>query len=1165
MPPVLSCLTAAYLNLQHSTKSWQTLQLEHLNAILRAHSGQKGGRLRNQPQFFDQGVAQICALEDLRVNWAYVVHSIGLPTRVDDKIKELFDNKIIALPEDQIFLLNHRPTVSPSPPPGSPPGSPPQNRSGRLDGNTDGNTDKPLDQNKEKDDTAAPPEDPRYPAHKFEFLHLDPEDETRRRCFNFVKFDPEVDFENWKPKIIVVNLLGEIPVATRFNAPQIKLYRFEEFDPAHISIGVDTHELLETCVLNGATNINPNAGFGVSWSIPGFDNQPPFGPFPIYTQHPEDTPNGKWLSDIDENNNHHLPALGAPNALRVILTVSPFSLPSPVPPPQTEAQRINLLLADYLFKRHNGETNTTILAIRKHNRNHVSKHKGTTPQLWIEWITNIRDILHTEKRVPPSHLDKNIRRKIISNTAIDAEDLLGSLECWSAPISRRSGDLATRAKSPLCRTIPATTICTNAGSKTTSYAPATPPHKQQGRYSLEGRILAALTRQARDARTIPSWFYTLTQTPRSIPAPSRSRRLARVQSAAAVCAWTKHHGSIPVVLAVRSSRCWIPTAAGLLQSRVRGRVSVGSSPQRFICEHVARRTIQWAELGRCTDLHDFEFGLRHPHAARTTAAGKSYCEVHLSLTQTFPRTQLLPRPSPASRRRLVPSPSRPVAVSSRRRLAGAQSRTQSPHSSPRSPNGGSLPRARSPAAWLLTTTPFNANTVPLEIGPPCPNVAHIHSKTSATCVPLTRNLARELRAPVSRCQCRTFAPRPHAHRLAHTPLAAGKSESRCTVSLAPTPPQINPCSVAHARTQTRANRCRDLPADEVPRVDPRGVSSVSISSQANPCSGGLGDSSLLHSRRNGGALPRARSPLAFFLTTTHRTVPVRPGSPPPAASPTVPPARRLARRPVFILPHHLLLRRPIFLAIKLCSDSCPPALLQGQLSPPHMAGNRCSDTHVEQLRRVDPRGRPFAGFAPQWDRCSPISAGVSPWVYPRGDSSVSIPLQVHPCGGTLTARNVLHSRRGGIAASDPQVRRCFLRPRAQAASPSPAPSRRRVLVHAGHLARAWTNYPGAILAVVSGRWYRCGGFARIHPRGDSSASTPLQADPCSGTPVDKAPRIEPRGAACADISPLGNLRSGVASALHARASLRGFIPAQGYLCVISPTHYRYISAPTSSH
>ncbi|KAJ6513121.1 hypothetical protein C8R45DRAFT_962482 [Mycena sanguinolenta] len=399
-------LTREYLESQHDPINWNSLQLDHLLQILRAHLSVRG-RIKSQPEVYEQAIVAILAAE-VRVDWKYVVHSAGHPTPVNLKIQEFYQKKLLVLPPEHTHLLNGPPSPVRA-------NSPPTM------------SDKPRSPS---------------PVPDITVMGGDVRD-APKLLFELIKHDPKVDTKEWQPKVIIANYFGDddnMVTVTRFNHCDftgITTYHGvrksvsnddndgdsedqspqpEDFETDSIRVAFKTRELLEWIFLSEKVDFPSEAdiAYQVTWSIAGYaDNVMPYGPYPLYTVVPENTPTAQWVPGI--NGEHHLPTFGPSKALRVQLAVRPYE---EGPKSLTPAQQQTAYIAEYLWKRFGSIDE--IKVIRRHNKHHASKHKGVSPARWEDWASTIVAIEDGEDRVSESGFPAEIRGKKVNKTHIAA-------------------------------------------------------------------------------------------------------------------------------------------------------------------------------------------------------------------------------------------------------------------------------------------------------------------------------------------------------------------------------------------------------------------------------------------------------------------------------------------------------------------------------------------------------------------------------------------------------------------------------------------------------------------------------------------------------------------------------------------------------------------------
>ncbi|KAJ7734008.1 hypothetical protein DFH07DRAFT_989162 [Mycena maculata] len=260
----------------------------------------------------------------------------------------------------------------------------------------------------------------------------------------YVSYAPGSDVKLYDPKAVVVNLLGDARSEcsiTRFNELDISdLLWFHgtphEEDPNDDSIDdssepdmptlqtLDSNKLITVSVLTQEfvmhavltkpfQDAHEEENYAVTWVLPGYPIIKRDGIVGdvLYIHHQDDAPVGQFTEIVDEE--HLLPALGPPKALRVLLFVAPYEKKVKE---LTEIEKKNVLIAEYLADRH---SNDFILdEIRAALSAQDQKTKGRTPLVWERWTTRLKAVLDQEYQVSPLWSVEEVRKKKITAKAI---------------------------------------------------------------------------------------------------------------------------------------------------------------------------------------------------------------------------------------------------------------------------------------------------------------------------------------------------------------------------------------------------------------------------------------------------------------------------------------------------------------------------------------------------------------------------------------------------------------------------------------------------------------------------------------------------------------------------------------------------------------------------
>ncbi|KAJ7761267.1 hypothetical protein DFH07DRAFT_957331 [Mycena maculata] len=181
-----------------------------------------------------------------------------------------------------------------------------------------------------------------------------------------------------------------------------------------ITVSVLTQEFVTRAVLTKPfQDAHEEENYAVTWVLPGYPIIKRDGIVGdvLYIHHQDDAPVGQFTEIADEE--HLLPALGLPKALRVLLFVVPYEKNVKE---LTEIEKKNVLIAEYLADRH---SNDSILdEIRAALSAQDQKTKGRTPLVWERWTTRLKAVLDHEYQVSPSWSVEEVRKKKITAKAI---------------------------------------------------------------------------------------------------------------------------------------------------------------------------------------------------------------------------------------------------------------------------------------------------------------------------------------------------------------------------------------------------------------------------------------------------------------------------------------------------------------------------------------------------------------------------------------------------------------------------------------------------------------------------------------------------------------------------------------------------------------------------
>ncbi|KAJ7439734.1 hypothetical protein B0H11DRAFT_1934310 [Mycena galericulata] len=394
----------------HPATGYKGLQVDHIRHLLRIHRGVSA--LKPTPKTFSEAADWIVAEENLLVNWTYVAHgSEGPATSIDIKMREYYLKRLLDLPE-------HLEISSPlTPEPGSENLQP-------------GAGEHALDSSGNKIRVPTPLPETRCEVWEGDAaeLSLPANANTERDVFlKMVSYSPEADVKNYDPKVIVVNRVDPLDITIkRFHVLDINDFlvyvgvlrdepREEERSQPHgpddfsgaLTVSVRTRLLVKLVIHRSPEFHFDGEAYQVSWMLPAFQNGHPIELLSTY--HPDDVPVQTWAPNVDSN--HTIPAIGPPNALRVVLIMDPLEREEPVQ--LTESQRVKALVVDYLLSVHGRDP--ILNEIQAHNQNNQTRAKGTTTKSWASWVVKMLSILNFEARVPSSVLT-DAAKKMVNKT-----------------------------------------------------------------------------------------------------------------------------------------------------------------------------------------------------------------------------------------------------------------------------------------------------------------------------------------------------------------------------------------------------------------------------------------------------------------------------------------------------------------------------------------------------------------------------------------------------------------------------------------------------------------------------------------------------------------------------------------------------------------------------
>ncbi|KAJ6498216.1 hypothetical protein DFH09DRAFT_1290093 [Mycena vulgaris] len=457
MAPVLSKLTAEYLLVFNQSAGHAPhplfrnaqapeLQLSDLVKILTAIFKLTNSKLTNAPVTYQTAVAAIIK-ENVGVDWAVIKKGGSKVKGVERVMAQLLNRNKIKAPSLQPARRQSSP-LSDDPTPESPPKTktePENTGSGRQD------EEKGVDKDKD--------EEPSGPEKLCRIWAGSSEDFSEQRdaiSWDFIFYDSTGDFKLHDPKVIVVNYIGDDSndmIVKRFNAADLSkfiTYYGRNRTPDGPSIVDDKSELEDGFTVNLFTkglikklivdrvrhSFSEDVAYQVTWALPGATS--PLEMPPLLTYHPEDVPALTW----NVGDNDTLLAVGPANALRIILSITPYRHDDI--PQITETERINRLVVEYLLSLHG--TSPIIREVRLANSNTLTKHKGRTPEAWYELVRKIaqaNDVFRVPQSVLNDARGKKIQKVHLAGMCLTTATWIGQCLEAAAVIKHKRSAAAT--------------------------------------------------------------------------------------------------------------------------------------------------------------------------------------------------------------------------------------------------------------------------------------------------------------------------------------------------------------------------------------------------------------------------------------------------------------------------------------------------------------------------------------------------------------------------------------------------------------------------------------------------------------------------------------------------------------------------------------------------
>ncbi|KAJ7323241.1 hypothetical protein DFH08DRAFT_817814 [Mycena albidolilacea] len=349
------------------------LTVDTLSHILRLHLNVR--RLRNRLKNWKEAAEHIMECTTaanpaarLTVNWAYIERgeSGGAASSVDMKLRELMQLGIIEVPPPAA----ESPLTEPEP-------------------------------DKEEESSVLSVRAPTpLPAQRSrvwtgELQELDAG--WQPILWDFLRFDPGGDVKMYDPKIVTVNQLGDgnheayvrrsnvldlsdgvrycgIPKEGVEAHPEL---HWEDMENDLVTVTVNTQFavkkalFLDAVVKTSLANVQDKRAYAVSCAIPGFEHVQRLPR--LVTWDPAKETNAFQFEVDDE---HRLPAIGGPEALRILLVIEELKLEQPKI--LTRAEQRHVAVVEFLNGLHG--TDPVVVEMRTHNKDNKQKHgKGPTP------------------------------------------------------------------------------------------------------------------------------------------------------------------------------------------------------------------------------------------------------------------------------------------------------------------------------------------------------------------------------------------------------------------------------------------------------------------------------------------------------------------------------------------------------------------------------------------------------------------------------------------------------------------------------------------------------------------------------------------------------------------------------------------------------------------
>ncbi|KAJ7897166.1 hypothetical protein B0H14DRAFT_2557815 [Mycena olivaceomarginata] len=393
------------------------LTVDTLSHILRLHLNVR--RLRNRLKNWKEAAQHIMECTTaadpatrLTVNWAYIEHgeSGGAASSVDMKLRELVQLGIIEVP-------------------------PPAAESPLTEPEPDKEEESPVVS------VRAPTPLPARRSRVWtgELQELDAR--WQPILWDFLRFDPGGDVKMYDPKIVIVNQLGDgnheayvrrsnvldlsdgvrycgIPKEGVEAHPEL---HWEDMENDLVTVTVNTQFavkkalFLDAVVKTSLSNVQDKRAYAVSCAIPGFEHVQRLPRLATWDPAKETD-----AFQFEVNEEHRLPAIGGPEALRILLVIEELKLEQPKI--LTRAEQRHVAVVEFLDGLHG--TDPVIVEMRTHNKDNKQKHgKGPTPYGWASWLPQLLIIFKLNPRVP-----RRAKPELAQNIMITKKHMAGLLQ-----------------------------------------------------------------------------------------------------------------------------------------------------------------------------------------------------------------------------------------------------------------------------------------------------------------------------------------------------------------------------------------------------------------------------------------------------------------------------------------------------------------------------------------------------------------------------------------------------------------------------------------------------------------------------------------------------------------------------------------------------------------